>query len=700
MRLILALVVAALVACGSATKRQPVWPDAPMQLRDDADREQAIDQLWALPPGPERDSMRTRIAAAIAARISDALAEDRPLVAELLLFQLASLWQLDPVAVATGLEPHVSLVRELRATFAKSGALEPAIATLVLLAELEPERRDEHLTELDEVLLFADDLESAENGPEAKRAQPIKLLQPIALALPLPWLVDKYVTLLQERQRVISDLISSQGASIQLVRAHHDILATSQRIATVLARAGRTEKIHAALADIKGLGADKELATRAEIVANRPTADAYYELAAKLRTDKDNPDSGAALAVCLAGLRKFPGDAHLLASAARDATALGRVEQPIALFEAAIRARGGDVDSGLALRLGKLYAERITRLAFGGRPAAAKTAWQDVARYTKQVSRKQPHQVWSLVAASGETALGRGLLSQGRLREAEKALSASLERAPSIEAYETLATLHFKTDRFDSAVRFATAGLGLIGENKADRVRYAKLARIAGDASRAANRSRQAANFYLDAMRAWASLGPDNELPGGLRAERKIEFARALWFVGESEKAVDLVFDGIDEDPSAASNYATAAAFLLHVGSYAEALDIVHRALTQTDVGELHKVYLCLWVVGEAHRRGAPRDRQAVEYLASRQGDLWYELLAKAATGRTDLATLRAAAITAPRKAELVFYSVVLGLDPEAATPAGARKLLTQVVEAKLVMDAEYDLARRYLARP
>ena len=108
---------------------------------------------------------------------------------------------------------------------------------------------------------------------------------------------------------------------------------------------------------------------------------------------------------------------------------------------------------------------------------------------------------------------------------------------------------------------------------------------------------------------------------------------------------------------------------------------------------------MCLWVIGEARRRGEPRDRQAFDYLASRQGDLWYELLAQAATKRIDLQALHAAAITGPRKAELSFYSVWLGLDPDASTPAGARKLLQQVVDAKLVMDAEYDLARQSLAR-
>lgn len=699
MRLIVALMLACL-ACGSAGKRQPAWPDAPMQLRDETDRDQAIDQLWVLPAGAERDAVRGAITNAIAARITDALEEDQPFVAELLLFQVMSLWQVDPAQAASGLASHVEIVRQLRATFARSGALEPAIATLALLAELEPTRRTEHLTEIDEVLHFSDDLEAAENGPEAQRAQPIKLLQPAVLALPLSWLVDKYVALLEERQRVINDLITQQGASIQLVRAHHDILATSQRIAIALARAGRTEDIHRHLADIKGLGADKELATRAETVANRPTADAYHDLAEKLRNDKDNADPGAALAISLAGLRRFPKDGDLLAAAAQDAAALGRVDQPIALFEAAIQARGGDVDSALALRLGKLYAERIARLAFGGRPAAATDAWHDLARYTKQVSSKSPHQVWSLVAANGETALGRGLLSQGKLREAERALTKSLERAPSIDAYETLAEIHYKTDRLDSAIRYAMAGMALLGDTKGDRVRRAKLARIAGDAARTANRARDATSLYLEAMRAWASLGNDSELPASLRAERKIDFARSLWFVGEAEKAVNLVFDGIDADPTAAANYATAAAFLLQAGSYAEALDIVHRALSQSDVGEFYKVYMCLWVIGEARRRGETRDRQAFEYLASRQGDLWYELLAEAATGRIELPALRAAAITGPRKAELAFYSVVLGLDPDAATPAGARKLLQQVVDAKLVMDAEYDLARQYLARP
>lgn len=688
------MLLVALAACHSAAPRAPKWPDAPLELRDDSDRDQAIDALWLMPLGAERDRVRNGIADAISVRIGDALEDDKPYNAEQLLFQLISLWQTDPQSVGRGLAAHADLMKSLRATFAKSGALEPTIATLVVLAEVEPGHRDEYLGELDEVLHFSDDLEAAENGSEAERAQPIALLQPTVLALPLRSLVDRYVTLLVDRQRAISDLINKQGASIQLVRAHHDILATSLRIAIALARAGRTEEIYGRIADIKGLGQTRELALRAELVAERPSAEAYYDLAEQIRNDKDNGDPAGSLAVCLAGLRKFPTDSSLLAAAAGDAALLGRVDQPIELYEAAIRAQGGEADSALAFRLGKLYAERIARLAFGGRPEAAKKTWREVEHKT----HKSPEDVWRLVAANAETALGKGLLSQGRMREAERALVASLGRAPSIDAYETLATIHYKTDRFASATRYANAGIALLGESKADHMRRAKLDRIAGDVARVAGRARDASGLYLDALRMWGSLGPDSELPPAVRSERKLEFARSLWYVGESGKAVNLVFDAIDAEPDNAANYASAVAFLLTVGNYNDALDIVHRALTQADISEFYRVYMCLWVLADAKRRGESRDPQAVEFLASRQGDLWYELLAKAATGRIDVAALTAAATTAPRQAELAFYRVTLVLDADAV--ANSRKLLEQVVNARLVMDAEYDLARQYLARP
>src|SRR5262249_19611295 len=159
----------------------PAWPDAQVELRDDGDREQAIDRLWLLPPGPERERARAPIAAALALRISDAVEDDQPFIAAALLDQLTELWQGEPTPGGRGRAGPAALLRDLRAMFAKSGALEPAAQTLILLAEVEPGARAARLAELDEVLGFADDLAIAENGDLAHRAQPIAILEPTAL---------------------------------------------------------------------------------------------------------------------------------------------------------------------------------------------------------------------------------------------------------------------------------------------------------------------------------------------------------------------------------------------------------------------------------------------------------------------------------------------------------------------------------------
>jgi tetratricopeptide (TPR) repeat protein len=691
--------VVGIAACGGAGRSHQTFPDAPMQLADASDREQAIDQLWVLPPGPERDAIRAQVATALAWRITRAVEEHNPYEAAELLYALCALWRTDPERVGQGLAAQLPLVTKLRAMFAKSGSIEPTLATLVLLAEIDPAHRTEHLAELDEVLGFADELATAENGEDAERGQPIAMLQTSVLALPLPWLVDRYVTLLEERQRVVARLIAAQQLPMRLINAHHDVIHTAHRIANVLARAGRLGDIHTHLAGLSGIGTDRELDIRAEILADQPTPDAYSELARALRTDKEAPDPAASLAVCLHGLQQFPDDAGLYADAAGDAATLGRVAQPIALYEGAVQHSHGELDNALALRLGKLYAQRIASLAVGGRPRAATLAWHDLAKLTDRENRRVPGDVWRQVAALGEASLGRGLASQGQLADAERTLRASLGRAPSVEAYETLVTIYLKTGRIDSAARTAIEGLELLGSDSAgDRYHRAKLERLAADAARATHHARDAASLDLDSIRLWTSLGKNDQLPRNITAERELELARAFHDIGDADKAVDLDLDAIDNDPSP-QVARTAVAFLFEIDRPADADEAVHRALGAPELPELDKVYLCLWSLGDARHRGDSPDRAAVAYLTGREGDLWYEQLAEAATGRRDFASLRAAATTAPRQAELAFYGTVLGLDPAAATPAGAREKLEEVVRAGLVLEAEYDLARRYLGQ-
>lgn len=694
-------VVTALLLAGCAAHRSPPkWPDAPVQLRDDGDRDAAIDRLWVMVPGGERDRARAAVANAIATRIADAITDEQPFTAARLFDQLVWLWHADPQAIGVGLATHVALLQQLRTVFAKSGNLEPAVQALVVLAEVEPAERAAHLAELDEVLAFSDDLAAAENGMLAKRAQPITLLAPSATTLPLAWLVDRYVQLLLERQRVIAAVIDKDGASLALVRAHQDILTTARRIAISLARAGRPTEIYARIEKINGIGSDRELAIRAEMIAEAPSADAYTELATVLRTHEHLPDAAAALAVAVAGLARYPDDPGLLASAGTDAKTLGRVDQAIGFYERALRGDTG-VDAAAALRLGKLYGERISRLASNGRPNAAAAAWQDVLDFTARAAKRKPHLVWQQTEAIAESALGRGLASQGLVRDGRGALKQSLARAPSIDAYETLATLDVQTDRYREAEQWTTSGIALLGDASiGDRYRRAKIERLGADALRRAGKPREAAARYLDAMRSWSSLGDDKDLPDNIAAERRLDFARAWWWIGDATRTVDDAMRAVEADPGSASTVAGVVAFLIEAGLYREALDAFHRGVGEPTIGELYKVYMSLWIVVEGRRRGETRDPVAVDYLASRRGDLWYELLAKAATGRITFEQLRAAATTGPRRGELAFYGAMLGLDPEATTAAGKHKLLQQAIDAKVIFDAEYDLARRYLIAP
>ncbi len=683
--------VVGILGCANGANRVLQFPDAPVQLADDGDREQAIDALWALPPGAARDAARAKIAEAMQRRIATALAEDQALVAEGLTLQLASLWQTDPETIGATLGTSVPLVKTLRATFAKSGALEPTLCTLVLLAELDRDHRDAHVAEIADILAFA--AEAAAADTEMAHASPAQLLQPTALALPLPWLIDRYVALLEAQQQRISAQFGQQK-SFELVGAASEVLQTGRRIASALARGRRVGEIAAHIAALHGLGEDRALRLRAEAVAQHPSADAYLELATLLRAeDHQAPDQAAALAVALDGRAKYPGDPRLLAIAADAAAGLRRIDQPIALFEAALAA---SAQPDQAMRLARIYAERIARLAFAGRPGAARAAWHEVTAYTG--THTGP--VWGQVEAVAETALGRGLLSQGRISEAERALLASLDRAPSIDAYETLTTIYWKTDRLSAASKSATAGLALLGETTADRYRRAKLERVSADVMRAAGKTRDASALYLDALRLWTTFGDDKTLPRRLAAERKLEFARGMWFLGNSDRAVDLVLESIDTAPEAATICSEAVAFLLEVGKPVDAIDALHRGLSASGLGELDKIYMCLWVLGDQRRRGEEPDRQALAYLGSRRGELWYEQLAQAATGRRALPALRAAATTAPRRAELAFYATTLALDPALASPTAKKRALESVVAANLVMDAEYDLARLYLALP
>jgi tetratricopeptide (TPR) repeat protein len=476
------------------------------------------------------------------------------------------------------------------------------------------------------------------------------------------------------------------------------LLATGRKIADALARADRAPEIHKQLARLAGIyDPDRQLTARAESVASHPTAAAYVALASALAIDDNTPDPAAALAVCRAGLAKFPGHIDLLVAAGGNARALGQIDEAIAFYEHALHATG-DIDAAVPLWLGRLYADRIQRLASGGRPAAAHAAWQAALRFTEAMEDAHPHPVWQQAIAIAESALGRGLASQGMLDDAQHALTASLARAPVFDAYETLVTIDVQTDRFADAQAWADRGIALLGDQSAgDRFRRAKLERLSADGLRRAGYKKPADARYAESLRTWSMLGNNKDLPRAVVAERALDESRTLLSLGKDGEAIDHAMAALDQDPDSEQLATTAVAFLIGAGRYRDALDAYHHSLGELAISEFHKVYMSLWIVGAAAAAGEPRDRLADEYLASRRGDAWYEKLAQLAAGKLALADVRRLATTGPRRAELAFYGATLGVDPAAATPAGKHLLLQQVVAARLVLDAEYDLARVYL---
>ncbi|MEO7092807.1 MAG: hypothetical protein ABI175_06120, partial [Polyangiales bacterium] len=244
MRLAAVAVVAAaaLAACHPQPRRGPYGdaPDAPYRLDDDEDRGEQRDQLAALAlDDPDRPALRKTLATAVGARIDDEVGRGRLRRAHRYALELLELWRDDPAKLAAEGAALVPVLTRARDKFARAGVDDAALVVLVALAEADPGGRARWLGEVDEVLVYADDLARAQNGDDAVRARSIPALAPIVKVFPVAWLVDRYVELVTARQIAVNALLMRNGATIELVQAHHDVLEASHQIAGALARGGR-----------------------------------------------------------------------------------------------------------------------------------------------------------------------------------------------------------------------------------------------------------------------------------------------------------------------------------------------------------------------------------------------------------------------------------------------------------------------------
>ena len=443
------------------------------------------------------------------------------------------------------------------------------------------------------------------------------------------------------------------------------------------------------------MGDDKELRDRVRrALAADATAPDWVMVAARFHSsDPDKADFAAALAIAREATRRFPSSPAAALAAAESARRLGETPLAIRLYETGLRL---DPDHADAVRsLAQLYIERIAELASSDRTSSAAHAFTPLRvvppeRQQALGRRLEPDRADALAA------LGRGLASQGEIDHARRYLERSIAERPTLAALESLGTIEAKRDRFDRAAALFERAVEQPGDEPLDRYHQCKLLRLLGEARLDEGKGELGKARLRSALVAWHKLSQQVELPDVLLAESLVEQGKILWRLGDQETALVAFDAAVDSDPDGASSHADVVAFLIVRNQYDRAVDAYHRALGSRSIGDYFKVYMSLWVMAEARRQGRAVDPIARDFLARRNGRLWYDDLARFAGGRIDLPRLQSRATTRGRRAELLYYSAVLGGDVR-SDPGRARRLLEKVVSTDMVMFFEYDMAKHWL---
>ncbi|MCG8424217.1 MAG: tetratricopeptide repeat protein [Proteobacteria bacterium] len=697
----------------SPTALPPVG-DAPYELADDGDLAEYRALYNALAEAdPRRLTMRRELASEYARRIERALTDpERRYLAHRALLELLGLWSAVELAragdhtepLASQLRPYIGAAKNLRESFARSGGDRETTAALFFLALADPANQAIYLAEVDDIFAHADALSVAQYGAGAEHSRPIHILEEIVAAAPIGAAVDRLVAVYVTRQAAFDALFRRGGASPHLIRAHGDgVFRTSWHVVRVLASAHRLDEAVAAIQHLSGLGVSPHLRRRVEraLAADATAGDwlalatVYADEVERKEAKKDRQDKlEASLAICRQGALRLAQNADLLVAAGKAARQLEQIPLAIELFEQALERDAQKRDA--AEELAQLYHLRVGALAFRDRPLAAKKQLDRLEAFHAEAAERWPGAPLESDLAEAYAAMGRGMTGLGRLDEAERYLKKSFARRATVAALEQLGQIAFKQDRFKTAIGHFERALALPVKTPLDMYNQAKIARLAGDAYHALGKADRAAQKWNHAMSTWLKLDGTVELPAAFKGEMLVELGKMRWTLGDFDEAMTTFETAVDVDSDGADTHASVVSFLIVRGEYSRALDAYHRALGSHEIADYTKVYMSLWVLAEAQRTGQRSDPLAHDYLASRDGRLWYHELARFATGQTDLDELRKRATTRGRRAEFLYYSAVL--DSDNKKPATIRKLLRGVLATDMVLFYEYEMAKYWLA--
>jgi tetratricopeptide (TPR) repeat protein len=450
--------------------------------------------------------------------------------------------------------------------------------------------------------------------------------------------------------------------------------------------------------------------TLAAPVAKNPDAETEKMLAGvklALGMAQNPEDADVSLQVCRDVARRAPTLAPAELCVGELAIALDRKGLALRAFE---RARSlTPEDRQIWEKLGMLYVERLSDLVSEEKTTELEGALAEVeafyGRMRKQFADSNPGISMALALAE----VGRGYYNAGRIDEAQRYLSRSVELHPNAAALELVGLMAFR--RGDYALAVATlerARAVHVAAPQFDPLSKAFFAarvgrQIAEAQAQMPDGARAATDSRRQSLRAFEQLVAAARLPPERVAEVEIERGKLHYQGGDRDLAIAALHKAADvlptdeEGRSAGQQYVELVAFLVQRGELEVALEMYHRALSHSRLSESMKVYCSLWVNDLLVRAGQVVDPLALAFLQSVQSGKWPAELARWAVGQLTDTELAAHADTPGRLAEAHFYLAMARL--RAGDLPGAEALWRKVLGSNMMGFFEYEMASSFLKR-
>lgn len=688
------VLVMVLGACGGPSQRtmprEPGRVDAPYELENDDDLAETRQAFTLLNPGSKsRDQARIRLADEYARRIRSNLKRGERDGAFLAFQNLAGLWTAKELRNGpTGLEQYAEEIQNLRALFSRSGGAMEAIATLDALSLIRPGQSKSYQAEIDEIIVYSNELGISKNGAGANRARTISILESVSHILPSDTIVNRLVSLYQKRQQAIQSAFRRKGADYELLRVHGmGALNSTHNIVAFLVEAGRSNEALTAIESIEGLGDDSNLRASLKRLRAHKTAAPFIGLAA-LFTETAR-DKEVALRLCQKAIEEYPDNAAAAIAAGDAAKAVDNARLAIRYYERGLKLAPTNLSASQTLA--SLYEQQVASLAFAGRPNAAQSELRRFERFHKQASA-QLDKPLSPDLSSAYSAMARGLVSLGELQSAKAYLSRSLKLRPNLSTLEYLGTLSLRQGNANLAAGYYQRAISIDAKSFSEKFSQLKLGRLLAESRSLVGQGKLAAKIRSGALLQWARLLKEYELGKETSGAALIEIGKLEFDRGNRELASTFFFQALSAGAFGKGDHADLVSFLITRNSYQYALDVYLDALGNREVSNYFKTYMSLWILAESYREGKPAESHAMKFLKEQKGGLWSAHLARfAATGkgRTELAAM---ASTRGRRAEFLYYSAVVG--PERKEPERVRELLDEVIRSSMVLFFEYEMAK------